>query len=91
MIKNVEFEHRVRDMVQVFLRTKVKHMATESQEHAARVMMTCVNQLTTLPPLTYIHTYYITRNDVPFVWIYVITGVFDKLSLGILSRTRCPT
>ena len=65
MIKNYEFEKRVRDVVQEFLRTKVKQMATESQERAARVMMTRVNQLTALPPITYIHIYYITRNRLP--------------------------
>jgi hypothetical protein len=26
-----------------------------------------------------------------FVWIFVITCVFDRLSLDILSRTRCDT
>ena len=27
--------------------------------------------------------------DILFVWIFVITCVFDRLSLDILSRTRC--
>ena len=29
--------------------------------------------------------------DILFVWIFVITCVFDRLSLDILSRTRCDT
>ena len=31
------------------------------------------------------------RNRHPLVWIFVITCVFDRLSLDILSRTRCYT
>ena len=29
------------------------------------------------------------KTDIPFVWISGITGVFDRLKLGILNRTRC--
>jgi hypothetical protein len=42
-IKNYEFEERGGDMVQEFLRTKVKQMATKSQERATRVIMFRVN------------------------------------------------
>jgi hypothetical protein len=29
------------------------------------------------------------KTDVPFGWMSVTTGVFDGLSLGTLSQTRC--
>ena len=43
-IKNYELEGSARDMIQEFLRTKVKQMATKSQKRATRVIMIRVNQ-----------------------------------------------
>ena len=33
----------------------------------------------------------VQKTDIPFMRIYVITGVLDRLSLGVMQRTRYAT
>ena len=33
----------------------------------------------------------VQKTDTPFMRTYVITGVLDRLSLGVMQRTRCAT